>query len=357
MREIPIPETHEACEKKKRELKRVCRFLGVMAVSFVVLAIACLLGVFIAVIVAEFHRADAALCYTLAGGMGGGAIAFALLAFLVGTLSGRAEKSALDFFERCDGPHSFFVGDGTIAAFEEGRLLIHGEDAAMQVAVPYSDIRAFSVCSRTLPREAGEWSVVFEIPRKYLMKAGTFSKDDPPALVQTDAKERLFSTLEKFGIEVLGERRPSDMPHSKRFKAQKKFFIPDQKKRNRTLLVGGLGLALIAAGIPIACLYNITAGTVCCVLGLFLLARAAIAFVKARSMLAFYEEGVYWRETERRESVFLKWGEIESVQKSEQKGLPILTVHCAYGDYFFPAVAGSYEYIQENHPEKSGETP
>lgn len=351
MKEIPIPAAPEAQQKKLRTIRRTCRFLGILTVACAALAIACLLGVFISVIVAEFDRGVSTLCYYLAGGFGGGAVLFALLAFLVGKLSGRAELRMADFAERCDGEDSFFVGEGTLATFEEGRLRIHGEGKGTEIFIPYAEIRAFSVCARTLPREKGEWSVVLEIPRRYLMKEGAYAPDDPPALVQTELKERLLSTLEKFGIELLGERRPADMPMGKRFKPLKKYYLPDKKRRNRSLLCGGLGLVLIVAGIPVA-FYNLTAGIVLAVFGAFLLVRALIAFVQARSMFAVYQEGVYWRESVRRESVFLKWEEIEHIREGEHKGFPILTVHCAYGDYHFPKIGDAWEHLSEQHGEK-----
>lgn len=356
MKEIPLPETREAREKKKRSLRRSGRFLGILTVALAALSIACLLGVFVAVIVAEFNRSVSTLCYYLAGGFGGGAVVFALFAVLSGKLSGRADTRKADFSERVCGEDSFFVGEGTLATFEEGRLRIHGEEeGTTEIFVPYSEIRVFSVCARALPCERGTWSVVLEIPRRYLMKEGAYKADDPPALVQTDAKERLFRTLEKYGLELIGEHRPPDMPATKRFKAQKKYFLPDVKKRRRALLAGAISLVLLAGGIPVAFLYNVAAGTMLAVFGVFLLARSAIAFVRARGMLAVFEEGVYWRDTERRESVFLKWEEIESMQKEEHKGVPIVTAHCAYGDYHFPAVADSYEFLREKRPEKFAE--
>lgn len=352
MKEIPLPETPEQQEKKKRSLHAQVRLLGTFAVTFAVLAIAVSLGMFIAVIIAEFHRADAVLCYYLAAGFGGGAVIFALLAFLFGKRSGSLQAAVYDFLERCDGEDSFFVGEGTLATFEEGHLRIHGEGSETEIFIPYADIRIFSVCARTLPRERGEWSAVLEIPRRYLMKEKTYSEGDPPALVQTDLKARLLSTLEKYGIELLGEHKPSDMPTGKRFEPIKKYYLPDRKKRSRALLLGGVGLALIAAGILLAFLYNIAAGTMCGVLGAFLLARAAIAFVQARSMLAFYQEGLYWRQSVKRESVFLKWEEVERIERGEHKGMPILNVHCAYGDYHFPAIGDVWDYLKQSFGDK-----
>ena len=352
MKEIPVPGTYDAREKKKRNLRLGVRILGISAVIFAILAVLCLLGVFFSVIVAEFNRGAAHLCYYLAAGFGGGGILFALLAFLMGKFSGKREILTADFCERCDGEDSFFVGDGTLATFEEGRLRLHDEDNKTQIEIPYAELRAFSVCSRIRPCERGRWSVILEIPRRYIMKEGTFSESDPPALIQTDAKERLLSTLEKFGIELFGERQPSDMPTGKRFEPLKRYYLPDRRKRTRALLVGGLGLVAIAAGILLAFLFNVTAGVVCAVFGAFLLARSVIAFVQARGMLAVYREGIYWRETVRRESAFLKWEEVEHIERGEHKGFPVLTLHCIYADFYFPEADGVWEYLIETHREK-----
>ncbi len=352
MREIPIPAHEEERAKKRRTLRRTVRFLGVLTVASAGLAIACLLGVFVAAIVAEFNRGAATLCYYLAAGFGGGAVLFALLAVLFGKLSARLDLRLTDYCERCDGEDSFYVGEGTLATFCEDRLRLHGEEGDREIFIPYSEIRVFSVCTRILPREKGKWSVVLEIPRRYIEKEWAVSKDDPPALVQTDAKDRLFHTLEKYGIEALGEHMPSDMPSGKKFKPQKKCYLPDRKKRRRALITGGLGLALIAAGVPIAILFNMTAGIVLGVFGAFFLARSSISFVRARGMLAAYGEGIYWRETERRESVFLKWEEVERIQRGEHKGFPILTVHCPYGDYHFPDVGDMWAFLSEHYGEK-----
>ncbi len=352
MKEIPIPASPLLIQKKKARLLAVGRLLGILTAAGAILAVLLLLGVFAATIVAEFNREAALLCYYLAAGFGGGAVLFVLGTVLLSILSSGLELRTGDYLERCDGEDSFFVGEGTLATFEEGRLRIHGEESETEILIPYAEIRVFSVCARTLPREKGKWSVVLEIPRRYLEKEEFSSKDDPPALVQTDAKGRLFSCLEKHGLQLLGEPYPSDMPKGKRFKPLKKFYLPDRKKRGRALLLGGVGLALIAAGILLAFLYNIAAGTMCGALGAFLLTRAAIAFVQARSMLAFYKEGLYWRERVRRESVFLKWEEIEKIQPGEYKGLAVLTAHCAYGDYNFPAVGGAWDYLKANFGEK-----
>ncbi len=352
MKEIPIPAAYEAREKKKRHLRLGVRILGISAVIFAILAVLCLLGVFFSVIVAEFNRGAAHLCYYLAAGFGGGGVLFALLAFLMGKLSGKRDLLTADFCERCDGEDSFFVGDGTLATFEEGHLRLHDEENRTQIEIPYSELRAFSVCSRTRPCERGQWAVILEVPRRYIMKEGTFSESDPPALIQTDAKERLFSTLAKFGIDLLGEHQPSDMPTGKCFKPLQKYYLPDMKKRNRALLIGGLGLLLVAAGVLLGFLFKVTVGVVCAVFGVFLLARAVIAFVQARGMLAIFEEGIYWRETDRRESAFLKWEEVERIERGEHKGFPVLTLHCVYADFYFPEVGDVWEYLLETHREK-----
>lgn len=352
MKEIPLPQTQSDRARKRASLRRVCTLLGVLTVVCAVAAVLLLLGVIAAVIVAEFHPAVSLLCYILSGAFAGGAIVFAMLAILFGKASSRMNRRTSDFCERCDDENSFYIGEGTLATFGAAQMRIHGETGGKEIFVPYSEIRAFSVCMRKAPRERGEWSVVFEIPAHYLLKDGA-SGDAEPALVQTDAKDRLYRVLSQCGIPLLGETPAPDAKNLK-FKPDRKFYLPNRKKRKRALILLAAGVVLIAAAVPVAVLLDSAVGAVIGVFGLFFGGRALIAFLGARAMLAFYPEGLFWRESERNESMFLKWSEIESIRAEEQKGFPVLTLECMYGAYRVPRVAGSLEYLQNYRPEKIG---
>ena len=214
------------------------------------------------------------------------------------------------------------------------------------MSVPYGEIRAFSVCTRRRPRERGEWSVVLEIPARYLMKDG---KGDP-ILIQTNAKERLCRALEAHNIPLLGEERKER--ENVKFSCLKKFYLPDRKKRKRSLAVMIVGIAAAAASVPLAVFLDAAIGAVLAVFGIFVGGRAADVFVRSRALFAIYREGVYWRESGRGESFFLKWEEIEKISAKEREGYPVLAFRCAYGEYHVPRAAGAFESLLEMQREK-----
>lgn len=355
MKEIALPATRERQRKKCASLRRTGRFLSVGIVLCAVFAILLILGLFITVIVFEFKGfADGTLFYSLLGSFAGGGILLALAAFGLNVLARRHRQSELDFRERCDGEASFFVGDGTLATFEETGVCIHGENAAdpqKEIRVPYSAMRFFSVCTRRAPREEGEWSVVLEIPARYLAKEGRAKADERPALVQTDAKPRLFRTLEERGLALIGERQSGG---NAKFSPRAKFFLPNKKKRRSALLTLCVCGALIVAGVFVGVFWQVVAGALLGAVGLVWAGRAFFSFTRAKGMLGVYEEGLYWRESNRVDSVFLKWGEIERIARETAEGFEFYRVQCAYGAYHFP-VAGSFAYLKEAHPEKFGE--
>lgn len=345
-------------EKHKAALKRTRIFLNTVMFFCAAVAIASLIAMLVVVIMLSVgERSDEkdGLLTVLACSFASGAALFALLSYLFGRLVQRALYNELDFRERCDGENSFFVGEGTIATFLQSALLIHDElgKKREEIRVPYAEIRLFSVCTRRRPREKGEWSVVIEIPVKYLAKEGKAGKNDPPALVQTDGKERLYACIEKSGLRLLGERPPRGAKREdKKFSRVKQYGLPDAQKRKRALMLSALGVAVIVAGALVGIFFNISLGAVLGVFGIFVAARALFAYVRAKATLAFYKEGMFWRESGRTESSFLKWEEIERVSLTQKDGMPLLKVHCIYGDYHFPAAGGAYGFLEENFPEK-----
>ena len=70
-------------------------------------------------------------------------------------------------------------------------------------------------------------------------------------------------------------------------------------------------------------------------------------------MLAFYEEGLCWRDSGRAEAdrFFLKWQEVERMTIEKVQDKRYLAAVCAYGTYHIPEVAGAYEYLQKFRPE------
>lgn len=348
MKEIPIPMSEEERTKKGAHLSRLCSALGAFTVIFAVGAVVLLLGVLAAVIAAEFKRDASDLCFLLAGVFGGGAVLFCAAAVGFERLSSVTDERVLDYFERCDGAESFFVGEGTLATFRKDSLCIHG-DAREEIFVPYAEITAYSVCARKRPREKGAWSVVFEIPARYLLKKE--KGGEPPLLVQTAAKPRLFRALEAHSIPLLGERR-EETAQKVKYTREKKFYLPNKKKQKRELLFLAFGALLLVAGVLLLILVNPTIGSVLICFAVIVGGKAIFSFFRARALFAVYREGIYWRESDSRESVFLKWEEMTSLTAAEEKGYPVLRVELPYGRYHFPRAAGVCEYLAEHHPEE-----
>lgn len=357
MEDIFMEKTIEQ-EKRIRALKTVHRIWTVLCFLFAVLAILLLIGAVVTLIMAGGAEENETLLYILTGSFAGGAVAFSAAAVGSGQLARRASARELDFRERCDSENSFFVGDGTLATFEEGFLRIHSElrDGKEEIRVPYADMRFFSVCTRKRPREKGSWTVALEIPARYLTKTGRDAADGRPALVQTDGKERLYACLEAFGLELLGEKPPrGEKPASGKFTRTLRCSLPNAGRRRQSLMFIGLGGVFIVAGVLVAVFLNLSVGVVLAMVGVVALGRSVLSFLRAKATLAVYREGVYWQDSTRTDSVFLKWEEIQLVRSTEREGTPCLEIVCAYGAYHFPNPAGVYEYIKEHFPEKCRE--
>lgn len=346
-------------EIKRHRTKVTC---NVFSWIFAAVAALCLIGALVVLVmlgVGERNSDKDFLLSVLCGAFAGGLVVFALAGLGFFRLTANAEKAERDAAERADSEDSFFVGDGTLATFCDGYLLLHArgndEKHRDKIKIPYADIRCFSVCTRRTPSEKGEWSVVFEIPVRYLAKSGKTKKDEPPALVQTDAKQRLYDCLKKYSLPLLGEL-PDGRKENKKFTCLKKIALPDEQKRKRAVVFAGVGFILAVVGIVLAfTLSSPYIGTIVAVFGAFVGGRAVASFAKAKSVLAFYEEGVYWREPNRYECVFLKWEEIKRISRDEKDGYPLLRFECEYGAYHFPDAKGAYAYLKERCAEKCGD--
>ncbi len=352
MREIAVPAPAEKKEKIQRSLRRKCSVCNVFFYIFLALSVAGFLGAIVSVIVFEFSESMSdMLLYILLGAFFAAGALFGGLAYLFSRLLTETAAMQLDFSERCDSEKSFYVGEGTLATFGDGAVLLHGDKGdTKNIRIPYEDIRLFSVCTRTAPKEKGEWSVVMELPSRYLAKNGKADKDEK-VLVQTDAKERLNRVIAEEGLSLLGEERK--IRKHQKFVPKTKFYVPVPDKRRRALLMSILGFLVAAAGIPAAIWWNVTAGSFLSVIGLFLGMRCLASFLGAKSVFSVYGEGIFWKEAGG-QRIFLKWEEIESVSRDTVNDTPVLKVQCIYGDYHLPDIAGVYEYLGEFRPEKCG---
>lgn len=336
-------------EESKR-FRKYAKIWGAFGWTFIILALLGMLGLVVAFIMLGLGVGRAGLLGVLSGSFGGGAVLCGVLGYLTVKRGEHFSDLALDAEERADSEDSFFVGEGTLASFGEEELVIHGEKDK-KICVPYREIRVFSVCVRVKPREKGEWSVLVELPARYLVKKA--KKEDPPVLVQTEGKERLYQTLKKRGLELLGEPPANRAKKPEKFTRMRKFELPDRKKRKTKLLLAALGGAVVCGGIGLA-FYMLSLGAVVAVIGLYVLGRALVGYAQAKRVFAVYEEGLYLKELSLQDSFFLKWEEIVSLKAAEVEKQPAVRAECLYGAYDFPRPDGAYEYLKEKFPDKCG---
>ena len=347
MKEIPIPADKSAAAKKQSAMRRGCIFVTVLFFFFAAVAILSLIGLLVSVMVFELKGLSSSPLFPiLAGSFAGGALLCALGAFGLSKLSAALSSRQKDFAERCDSEESFFVGDNVLATFSEDALCIHGQGGGQVIWVPYAQMRILSVCTSRAPREKGEWSVVFESPARYLAKKP--EKDAPPALVQADAKERLYRAIEKHGLTLLGEKPPRGQkaPRQK-FVRRERFVLPDRQRRRRALIGIVAGGVIVAGGIVAAIFWHTFIGSLAVAVGVVLVMRSTMSFVRARAALSLYREGILWKNTPKNDSFFLKWEEIEAVTRTEQEGAPVLLLKCMYGEYPVPELDGSAEAVEK----------
>lgn len=343
-------------ETRKKAYKRNRVFLSVLTFLGAGLAVACLIGLLAAVILLNIKEDNRTLYLILSGSFLGGAVLFALGAFGMEKLSYALTVKEFDFRERCDGEHSFFVGEGTLAVLNDDGLFIHSEEVSnkSEIRVPYSEVRFFSVCNRRRPKNKGEWSVVLEIPAHYLAKSGKVKRDEPPALVQADGKERFYKRLEELSLPLLGEAPVKN--DGKPFTLCKKYKLPNRQKRKRAAFLLALGALLTMGGVFLGIFVNPTLSIVSA-LGLFVGGRALGSFLRAQATLGVYQEGVYFAESDGAQSTFLKWQEITDIFREKREHITVLKVQCPYGAYYFPDVADAYEEITKTknaYPARDG---
>ncbi len=342
-------------ERKKKALKTTRVFYSAVTYIAAVLAIACLIGIVVAVFMLNFGARSVEkdnLLYILSGSFAGGAALAALLTYLFSKLTTAAAARELDFRERLDGEESFFVGEGTLLTFGEKGITLHGEQDGngKTVFVPYEETRYISVCTRRRPREKGSWCVGIEIPVKYLSKKENDGGDK--VLVQADAKERLYCAIEKHGLTLLGEQPNADRKTNVKFTPVKRFLLPNRNKRKSCLINLIIAAVCLGGGIALGILYSVSVGALLGAVGIVLGLRAGFSFFRAKAVFGVYREGVYWRESGGTESLFVKWDDIKKFDREEKNGYPVIILRCAYGSYSLPAASGAYECMKETEKQR-----
>ena len=359
MKEYPVPETDEARAALAKRLRRSLTAANFSAFLVAVVAILCLVGVLVCVIMLEVGERtvdEEWLLYLLTGIFAGATVVFALIAFFLGKLSQSLTASEADYRERCCGEACFFVGDGTIARFDDDCLRICAEGRPVDektIAIPYSEVRFFSVCSRMKPAEKGTWSVILQVPAHYVAKEGKTGKGAPAVLIQAEGKERLYRRLEALSLSLSGEPPlRGARPEAKKYTRRIRFVLPDRSRRKRAVLTIVFGALLVAGGIVAAILWDAAIGAVIAVFGALVTGRSVYAFVTARGLVGIYDEGIYWCESDRAasERFFLKWDEIVRIALETYDEKRFLALICEYGTYHIPDVAGAYEYCRKFRP-------
>ena len=357
MNELLIRQAERAAKRRKA--------LTVLAWTAAILALLLVIGAIVCLVMLGLGSENFYLLGFLALGGMLGAAALGGVGFALFRASVKAEDEERDFFERADGEESFTVGEGTLATFTEDALVLHGQDRQKKerrIRVPYKEMRFFSVLVRHTPKEKGEWRILFEIPAHYLSKKP--QKGEPPALIETQGKERLKACIASHGLALVGETPAPSAEGEKgdpqKLKKEQRFVLPDAEKRRRQLPFLVLGAGLFVAGVVVAVLVNRTIGIVLSCFGVYLLLHGAVGYARARTELILLDAGIWDKKATRAESSFLTWEEIECVSFSEgREGTdktpeekPALILTCAYGDHGFTPVREAYDYLLAHYPEK-----
>lgn len=332
--------------KESDRINRKRKILNVIQWIVIVFAIASMLGFIVSLVLLGIGK-DLSLTGILSGSFLAASILFGALSFLLFRALDRSAKEELDALEREDGENSFFVGEGMLATLDDREMVLHGN--GKRILIPYSCVRFFSLCSRKAPAERGEWSVLIELPAKYLdPKADGKEK---PVLIQTDAKERLYKRLEELSLPILGEKREEKEDY--KFVRLEKFTLPEKTQKFRATAIIIIGAVLGLLGLLVLLFQEKlfpragAMGSIAFVLGVYFTIRGLVAFFKAKTRFELYAEGIFYSDSKGSDRVFLKWEEIEDVEKLVRSDGSALRVKCLYGNYDFPLLEGAYEAIKE----------
>ena len=331
---------------------KVVRILSWIFIGFFIVG---LIGLVVSVVGAELSaEADAAIWWICAGVSFLVILIFIALTLLCFRLGEKYRTAEADARELADSPESFFVGEKMLASFTQEGLHIHAEAGAegnlRDVTVPYCDVTFYSVRMRTSPRAAGQKTVLLEIPARYL-EADAPDKAQP-SLISMDAKERLFRAIEAHGVPLI-ETDSGKRPE----KLEKVYAVKLRQSGGKGKYISAvLAGAMILAGILLAVFGGAASslGYLLAVFGACSAARSIYDFARGDGSLIVYRQGVYWKERNLYESVYLPWEEIGGVTRTEQEGHSFVRFACAYGAFYYPDIDGLYDAIAQEFPEKAG---
>lgn len=370
------------------------RFFNVLFWTMAVLAIICIVGFLFCIIMMGLGSGNLVIYGTVSACFFAGTAVFALCAYPFFGKSDKLAVAELDALEREDDLYSFFVGEGTYVTFRKDELFLHGEPydemgvdeygkygmmrKRRTLSVPYYDIRFFSICTRRRPVDAGNWSIILQIPARYFNKGAV--REARPILLQTDGKERLYLRMRELKLSPEGELPPEALTagqvtpetpetekkkpvrkapkkKAKKFTRLKKFVLADQKRRMKAFILLVIGVLFLAGGIVAAIFWDESVGGVIALVGGYMGVRALVAYVRAKAQFYLYEEGIYYSEPSGVDNVFLKWEEFSTVKTMVRDNKNRMRVQCPYGVYEFPVFAGALEEIFALHPEKEEIVP
>ncbi len=339
--------------KKLKRKNAVVHVFSWVAIGLVLLGF---IGLIVCVLVAEFTEdaARSTACWFGALGSMGGVLLGLGGSLLLFRLGEKLRLKEADARELACSECTFFIGEKTMVTFEEKGLKIHAEEGAQgtfsPVLVPFTDVCFYTVSLRRSPRAKGERSVLLQVPARYTNKDA--KKDEKPSLISMEYKQRLLDTIEKFGVKLARVENDSQMPAP-----HKLFEVKGENRKGKGNLISTvLGGLLLLAGVLIAVLGKeiATLGYVLGVLGVIALARGVMGLVRGGSAFIVYEDGVFWKEENKFESVYMRWTEVENFARMKHEKHYFVRFTCAYGAYYYPDANGLYDFLAERFPEKEG---
>ncbi len=331
--------------KKKSLLVRIFSWVSI------VLVLAGFVGVIVSVLMAESTQdvARETACWYAAFGCIGGIFLGILCTLVFFRLGEKLRKKEEDLRELDDSPESFFVGEKVLATFEETQLVLHAERGAeaffQTVRLDYDEIKFVAIRLRRSPRDKGERHLLLKLPDR-IAKEG----QDGLSIITMDDKPRLKECIEKHGVTLVDGVDDSEMPP-----VEKKFVLKmrDEKLVGKIISLS-VAVMMIVAGVLVAVLGGNFSmlGYFLGVFGAITLVRSVRTFLRGGSAFIVYSDGVFWKEPNKQECFYLRFGEIEHFSKYQHEKRYFVKFTCAYGDYFYPDVNGLYDYLCRNFPEK-----
>lgn len=320
------------------------KFCYALSWVLVVLSVLCIVGLLVAIVLFAIRLGENdALFLILSGAFLIGAVVFALISVWLSRVTVRLLRMERDVDERAVSEESFFAGEGVMATFQE-KGLSFGKGEGVEILVPYSQIRATRVCTRTAPKVNGERYVLIEIPARYLTKKG---KGEELLPVQLDDKPRLIECIRRYGVPLGGE---SYEKTREKFKKVTRFQTWNRETCTKHLIGCAVGAVLFILGVVLAfVLSTATVGAVILAFGGLIAVKSACSVLRAKNVIVVYEEG-FFKKAEGEPNAFFLWEEIKGISKKEEEGKRFLVFDCGYGDFICREVDGFYEYVSEKSP-------